>query len=96
MFVNFRQRLQFGVMTIWAGAGRRNGNHLVDPFGLGALPGRVAQRSAELFWLRRRAGGGLGDGGRAPFELTAVQGLELSLSLLVLLLGLLALLSLGL
>jgi len=51
----------------------------------------MTHRSAAFFALGRGALGGLGSDGPAPFELAAVQGLELSLELLLFQLRLFAL-----
>ena len=55
VFVSFGHWLQLGVAAVGAGIGRRRSDHLVNVLGLGALPGRMADRSAALFALSRTA-----------------------------------------
>jgi hypothetical protein len=91
VLVNFGHGLQLGVMTVRAALGRWNPYGLVDVLWLGPLPRGMAHRSATLapsgagtlwFWGHRSC---------APFELAAVQGVQLRPKLLVLQLHRLAL-----
>jgi hypothetical protein len=77
-------RLQLLVAAIGAALRGRHRHNVVDARRLGALPGRMPQRSATSFALRRRAvGSGRSGRGLASLELTPVQRLELSPKLLV-------------
>src|SRR5258708_5019980 len=91
MIVKFSDRLERGIVTIRTGPGRWDTNRLVNARWLSSLPGGMTHRSAAFFALGRGALGGLGSDGPAPFELAAVQGLELSLELLLFQLRLFAL-----
>jgi hypothetical protein len=91
VLVGLWEGLQVGVLAVRTFFGCRHWNDFVNVFGFGPLPRRMAHRSAALFSLvrgtvRRWRGRSL-----APFELAPVQGVELSLDLLVLPFQLLAL-----
>jgi hypothetical protein len=82
MFLELLNRLELWVVAIRAGPRDRHSHHPIDAGRLGPLPGWMTYRSTALFALRRNALAGRGSS--AAFELAAVQGLELSLKLLVL------------
>jgi hypothetical protein len=82
MIMKLLQPLELGVVALGASLGRRHTDYLVDAGGLGPLPGWMAQRRAALFALGRRTAR-RGRGSFAPFELAAVQGVELRLKLLI-------------
>ena len=84
MLVKLGHRLQIGAMAVRATLGSRHRHDLVNALGLGPLPRGMAHRSAALFALGRGAVRGRDRGSFAPFELAAVQGVELGLQLLVL------------
>jgi len=80
MLVRFLDRLQIGVLAMGADDRSGHGHDVIDGFGFGALPGRMAHRSPALFFAPSQNPGGGGRG--AAFELAAMERVVLRLELL--------------